>query len=124
MRVPGREQTRGPVQMPGPSHRELGVLVRPPLSHTRVPPHSPLSSTAFTSLMRWAPKNVSYGLPRRRPASARVLSRWVRGHPDGTVWRYRYDPRGRRVAEQRLGAEADRVAERTDFTWDGATLIE
>ncbi|RIH60737.1 hypothetical protein D3C59_16275 [Streptomyces sp. SHP22-7] len=44
--------------------------------------------------------------------------------PDGTVWRYRYDPRGRRVAEQRLGGEADRVADRTDFTWDGATLIE
>ncbi|MBL7496588.1 type IV secretion protein Rhs [Frankia sp. CNm7] len=43
--------------------------------------------------------------------------------PDGTVWRYRYDPFGRRVAKQRLDA-AGAVAEQTAFTWDGAVLAE
>jgi WXG100 family type VII secretion target len=43
--------------------------------------------------------------------------------PDGTVWRYRYDPFGRRVAKQRLAADGN-VAEQTDFTWDGLTLVE
>ncbi|MFJ6460024.1 RHS repeat domain-containing protein [Streptomyces sp. NPDC091387] len=43
--------------------------------------------------------------------------------PDGTTWRYRYDPLGRRVAKQRLGTEG-MVAEETRFTWHGPTLIE
>ncbi|WP_327351025.1 DUF6531 domain-containing protein [Streptomyces sp. NBC_01304] len=43
--------------------------------------------------------------------------------PDGTVWRYRYDPLGRRIAKQRLDAQGS-VAEQTDFTWDGTTLCE
>ncbi|MDG4861872.1 RHS repeat-associated core domain-containing protein, partial [Streptomyces sp. T-3] len=43
--------------------------------------------------------------------------------PDGTVWRYRYDPLGRRIAKQRLDAQGV-VAEQTDFTWDGTTLCE
>ncbi|AZM49048.1 hypothetical protein DMB38_27600 [Streptomyces sp. WAC 06738] len=43
--------------------------------------------------------------------------------PDGTVWRYRYDPLGRRTAKERLTAEGE-VAERIEFTWDGAVLVE
>ncbi|MBW8800335.1 MAG: RHS repeat protein [Streptomyces sp.] len=44
--------------------------------------------------------------------------------PDGAVWRYRYDPLGRRTAKERLGDDGRTVVERTDFTWDGATLAE
>ncbi|MGK5632064.1 putative T7SS-secreted protein, partial [Streptomyces sp. URMC 123] len=43
--------------------------------------------------------------------------------PDGTRWRYLYDPLGRRIAKQRLGDDGS-VVERTDFTWDGTTLAE
>ncbi|MFW6694304.1 polymorphic toxin type 28 domain-containing protein, partial [Streptomyces sp. MAR4 CNX-425] len=43
--------------------------------------------------------------------------------PDGAVWCYRYDPLGRRVAKERLNAEGE-VAERIEFTWDGAVLVE
>ncbi|MFJ9079431.1 putative T7SS-secreted protein [Streptomyces sp. NPDC102278] len=43
--------------------------------------------------------------------------------PDGTRWRYAYDPLGRRKAKQRLSAEGS-VVEETIFTWDGATLCE
>jgi RHS repeat-associated protein len=43
--------------------------------------------------------------------------------PDGSTWRYAYDPFGRRIAKERLSAAGD-VAERTDFTWDGAFLVE
>ncbi|RAG82056.1 hypothetical protein DN069_29625 [Streptacidiphilus pinicola] len=44
--------------------------------------------------------------------------------PDGTVWRYRYDPLGRRSAKLRVGADGATVVERTEFTWDGAVLCE
>ncbi|MGY0056222.1 putative T7SS-secreted protein [Streptomyces sp. LZ34] len=44
--------------------------------------------------------------------------------PDGTVWRYLYDPLGRRTAKQRLAPDGHTVAEQTDFTWDGSTLVE
>ncbi|WP_329313927.1 DUF6531 domain-containing protein [Streptomyces sp. NBC_01262] len=44
--------------------------------------------------------------------------------PDGTVWRYLYDPLGRRTAKQRLGADASTVMEQTTFTWDGTVLAE
>ncbi|MEU9792325.1 RHS repeat-associated core domain-containing protein, partial [Streptomyces sparsogenes] len=44
--------------------------------------------------------------------------------PDGTVWRYLYDPLGRRTAKQRLAADGETIVERTDFTWDGSTLVE
>ena len=43
--------------------------------------------------------------------------------PDGVIWRYRYDPLGRRIAKLRLGP-GDQVVEQTTFTWDGATLVE
>ncbi|MEU8353411.1 RHS repeat-associated core domain-containing protein, partial [Streptomyces sp. NPDC048845] len=43
--------------------------------------------------------------------------------PDGTRWRYRYDPLGRRIAKQRLTNTGD-IAEQVDFTWDGTTLAE
>ncbi|WP_216209336.1 DUF6531 domain-containing protein [Amycolatopsis aidingensis] len=43
--------------------------------------------------------------------------------PEGTRWRYRYDPLGRRIAKQRLAADGT-VAEQVDFTWDGTTLVE
>ncbi|MEU9187964.1 DUF6531 domain-containing protein [Streptomyces sp. NPDC048484] len=43
--------------------------------------------------------------------------------PDGTNWRYLYDPLGRRIAKQRLSADSD-VAEETIFTWEGSALCE
>ncbi|MFE0374764.1 putative T7SS-secreted protein [Streptomyces inhibens] len=44
--------------------------------------------------------------------------------PDGTVWRYTYDPLSRRTAKERLAGDGTTVLERTDFTWDGTTLVE
>ncbi|MEU9122473.1 putative T7SS-secreted protein [Streptomyces sp. NPDC048506] len=44
--------------------------------------------------------------------------------PDGTTWRYVYDPFGRRMAKQRLASDVCTVVEQTDFTWDDATLAE
>ncbi len=44
--------------------------------------------------------------------------------PDGTRWRYRYDPLGRRTAKQRLASDGERVVEEVRFTWDGTTLCE
>ncbi|WP_327349392.1 DUF6531 domain-containing protein [Streptomyces sp. NBC_01321] len=44
--------------------------------------------------------------------------------PDGTRWRYRYDPLGRRTAKQRLSVADGSVAEEVRFTWDGLTLCE
>ncbi|MFC7976184.1 DUF6531 domain-containing protein [Streptomyces cinereoruber] len=44
--------------------------------------------------------------------------------PDGSRWRYRYDPLGRRVAKQRLTPDGTSVAEETVFCWDGSTLVE
>ncbi|MFI1563976.1 DUF6531 domain-containing protein [Streptomyces sp. NPDC020490] len=44
--------------------------------------------------------------------------------PDGTRWRYQYDPLGRRSAKQRLAPGDESVVEQTDFTWDGHTLCE
>ncbi|MFD5036973.1 putative T7SS-secreted protein [Streptomyces sp. NPDC058377] len=42
--------------------------------------------------------------------------------PDGTLWRYLYDPLGRRIGKQRL--TPDGIAERVEFTWDGPILCE
>jgi RHS repeat-associated protein len=44
--------------------------------------------------------------------------------PDGTRWRYCYDPLGRRSAKQRLAADGESVVEEVRFTWDGLTLCE
>ncbi|MFJ4802222.1 DUF6531 domain-containing protein [Streptomyces murinus] len=44
--------------------------------------------------------------------------------PDGTHWRYTYDPLGRRTAKLRLAEDGETVVERVDFTWDGTTLCE
>ncbi|NUS64620.1 MAG: RHS repeat protein [Saccharothrix sp.] len=44
--------------------------------------------------------------------------------PDGTRWRYVYDPLGRRVAKQRLTADGAGVAEQVTFHWDGTVLAE
>ncbi|GAA0491372.1 DUF6531 domain-containing protein [Streptomyces olivaceiscleroticus] len=44
--------------------------------------------------------------------------------PDGTRWRYLYDPLGRRIAKERMAADGGTVLERVDFTWDGPVLIE
>ncbi|MER5491511.1 putative T7SS-secreted protein [Streptomyces sp. NPDC002490] len=44
--------------------------------------------------------------------------------PDGTVWRYTYDPLGRRTSKQRLSADDTTVTERITFTWDGTALCE
>ncbi|MFE8989690.1 putative T7SS-secreted protein [Streptomyces collinus] len=44
--------------------------------------------------------------------------------PDGTRWRYRYDPLGRRTTKQRLATDGASVVEEVRFTWDGLTLCE
>ncbi|MER6630956.1 DUF6531 domain-containing protein [Streptomyces sp. NPDC000987] len=44
--------------------------------------------------------------------------------PDGSRWRYTYDPLGRRIAKQLLAAEGDSVVEQVEFAWDGTTLCE
>ncbi|MFJ4831420.1 RHS repeat-associated core domain-containing protein [Streptomyces sp. NPDC088747] len=44
--------------------------------------------------------------------------------PDGTHWRYLYDPLGRRSAKQRLDVDGETVREETVFSWDGTTLCE
>ncbi|MFE7131044.1 putative T7SS-secreted protein [Streptomyces sp. NPDC057638] len=44
--------------------------------------------------------------------------------PDGTRWRYRYDPLGRRTAKQRLADDGETVVEETRFAWDGTVLCE
>ncbi|MEU5953041.1 DUF6531 domain-containing protein [Streptomyces sp. NPDC047525] len=44
--------------------------------------------------------------------------------PDGTCWRYAYDPLGRRTAKFRMAADGESALERVDFTWDGSTLCE
>ncbi|MGW3322903.1 DUF6531 domain-containing protein [Streptomyces virginiae] len=44
--------------------------------------------------------------------------------PDGTRWRYRYDPLGRRIAKQRMSSDGVSAVEETLFAWDGSTLAE
>ncbi|MFG2140387.1 DUF6531 domain-containing protein [Streptomyces sp. NPDC048650] len=43
--------------------------------------------------------------------------------PDGTVWRYTYDPRSRRTAKSRMAQDGS-VAEEIRFTWDETCLAE
>lgn len=43
--------------------------------------------------------------------------------PEGSVWRYLYDPFGRRIGKQRLTVDGN-ASEQTSFTWDGAVLVE
>jgi len=43
--------------------------------------------------------------------------------PDGTAWRYLYDPLGRRIAKQRLAADGS-ITRATRFSWDGPVLAE
>ncbi|WLQ69218.1 polymorphic toxin type 30 domain-containing protein (plasmid) [Streptomyces sp. NBC_01201] len=44
--------------------------------------------------------------------------------PEGTRWRYTYDPLGRRTAKLRLAEEGETVVERVVFTWDETALCE
>ncbi|MEV7855296.1 putative T7SS-secreted protein [Streptomyces sp. NPDC088183] len=44
--------------------------------------------------------------------------------PDGSRWRYTYDPLGRRTAKLRLAEDGETVVERVVFTWDETTLCE
>ncbi|MEV5202988.1 putative T7SS-secreted protein [Streptomyces sp. NPDC053720] len=44
--------------------------------------------------------------------------------PDGTRWRYAYDPLGRRISKKRMAADSETVEEQTVFVWDGTTLCE
>ncbi|WP_405009059.1 DUF6531 domain-containing protein [Kitasatospora sp. NBC_01539] len=44
--------------------------------------------------------------------------------PDGTLWRYRYDPTGRRTGKVHLTADGTAVLAQTRFAWDGAQLAE
>ncbi|MFJ4894870.1 DUF6531 domain-containing protein [Streptomyces sp. NPDC088788] len=43
--------------------------------------------------------------------------------PEGTTWRYRYDPTGRRRGKARLAADGS-VVEELQFTWDGTRVAE
>ncbi|WP_052850257.1 DUF6531 domain-containing protein [Streptomyces avicenniae] len=43
---------------------------------------------------------------------------------DGSLWRYHYDPFGRRVAKERLATDGATVEERVDFTWWLLSLVE
>ncbi|MFB0616113.1 DUF6531 domain-containing protein [Streptomyces sp. AGS-58] len=43
--------------------------------------------------------------------------------PDGSRWRYAYDPLGRRISKHRV-TDDGRAAERTDFVWDDLCLAE
>ncbi|MEU2718317.1 RHS repeat-associated core domain-containing protein [Streptomyces sp. NPDC007205] len=43
--------------------------------------------------------------------------------PDGSHWRYAYDPLGRRLSKHRV-ADDDSAADRTDFVWDDLCLAE
>ncbi|RKN44009.1 hypothetical protein D7294_10060 [Streptomyces hoynatensis] len=43
--------------------------------------------------------------------------------PDGSHWRYRYDPLGRRIAKQRLGGDGG-VLEEFRFVWDATRIAE
>ncbi|MFC9062887.1 DUF6531 domain-containing protein, partial [Streptomyces sp. NPDC057074] len=44
--------------------------------------------------------------------------------PDGAIWRYQYDPFGRRTAKLRMADDGRTVLEQTLFAWDGTTLAE
>ncbi|WP_249028342.1 RHS repeat-associated core domain-containing protein [Saccharopolyspora spinosa] len=44
--------------------------------------------------------------------------------PDGSRWRYRYDPLGRRIAKQRLAPDGVSFLEQVEFAWDGPVLVE
>ncbi|MEV2251108.1 DUF6531 domain-containing protein [Streptomyces sp. NPDC050147] len=44
--------------------------------------------------------------------------------PDGTRWRYQYDPLGRRTAKERLAVDGETAVEQVDFTWDVTNLCE
>ncbi|MFE3549689.1 DUF6531 domain-containing protein [Streptomyces kronopolitis] len=44
--------------------------------------------------------------------------------PDGTRWRYTYDPMGRRTAKYRMAEDGAGATEAVYFTWDGTRLAE
>ncbi|WP_419995876.1 RHS repeat-associated core domain-containing protein [Streptomyces boninensis] len=44
--------------------------------------------------------------------------------PDGTLWRYSYDPLGRRSAKHRIGSDGETIEQTIYFTWDGTNLAE
>ncbi|TVT00188.1 hypothetical protein FNH07_32470 [Amycolatopsis bartoniae] len=44
--------------------------------------------------------------------------------PDGSTWRYTYDPLGRRVAKEHVAVDGLTLLERVEFTWDGQLLAE
>ncbi|SOD62529.1 RHS repeat-associated core domain-containing protein [Streptomyces zhaozhouensis] len=43
--------------------------------------------------------------------------------PGGSMWRYLYDPLGRRIAKLRVASDGS-VEEQTNFVWDGTRVIE
>ncbi|MGA5874044.1 DUF6531 domain-containing protein [Streptomyces cinereoruber] len=44
--------------------------------------------------------------------------------PDGALWRYTYDPLGRRTAKHRMSEDGATVLHSVLFTWDGTRLVE
>ncbi|RNF87767.1 DUF6531 domain-containing protein [Streptomyces botrytidirepellens] len=43
---------------------------------------------------------------------------------DGAIWRYTYDPLGRRTGKHRMADDGRTVLESLHFSWDGSTLAE
>ncbi|WP_405603670.1 DUF6531 domain-containing protein [Streptomyces sp. NBC_01410] len=44
--------------------------------------------------------------------------------PDGSLWKYAYDPLGRRTAKHRIADDGSTVLHSVHFTWDGTRLAE
>ncbi|MCY0928744.1 DUF6531 domain-containing protein [Streptomyces sp. H27-H1] len=44
--------------------------------------------------------------------------------PDGVLWRYTYDPLGRRTSKRSFSSEGTALGEEALFTWDGSVLCE
>ncbi|MGW5679724.1 DUF6531 domain-containing protein, partial [Streptomyces sp. NPDC003860] len=72
---------------------------------------------------------------RRRHRPSRKPEVWRYGYdahdrmvscttPDGTQWRYAYDPLGRRTAKHRMSADGLTTVETVLFTWDGTRVAE
>lgn len=110
-----------------------------PASH---PGHEATGARAYTGTRISRAGNVRYEhdaqgrvVLRRKPRLSRKPDTWRYEWdaqdrlisvitPDGTNWRYLYDPLGRRISKQRYACDGQTVVEEVIFTWDNATLCE
>jgi len=113
----------------------------PPAPATAWPDTGAQGSRAITGTLTSRAGNIRYHHDRAGRVTARQKSRISRppetwsyqwdayDHltavttPDGTAWRYRYDPLGRRITKHRLTPDGE-VLHETTFSWDGALLAE